>query len=259
MINGTRFKRGGYVIIVAMSIVAIAIAQQRFNSTPRSLNRVATEEDQVKNNTQGVRNNEEQSLIHLLRDKQVITFGHWIGDGGEDKTLSYIVRAFDHDPKYDEGRGVKLSIFDQMGAVVYEQYFKEIHSIYITFALRKPTPQLAMEGSYGGNSSGLEMLDFIEGKVVNITDAIDNDFRSGAEVRPQFRTGVVPAKEPYQIMLTKPGLASDFERTTSVYRYDDGKYQYRGKFSQQKVDDYIEKLLSEEATNKKNQSKIMPK
>jgi hypothetical protein len=259
MIKSTRYQSAGLVIMATLIVVAIAMAQQRFDSPRPSSKNSMTGEEQVKTNSPVVRKNEDEALVHLLREGRIIAFGRWIEDDGTGEALSYIARAFDQDPKYDEGGGVKLSIFNRAGAVIYEQYFKEIHSIYRTFALRKPTPQLAIEVEYGGNSSGLEMFELMNGKVVSITDAIDNDFRSGAEVRPQFRVGVKPAQEPYQILLTKPSLVDDSEKLTKVYRYDGGKYHYRGEFSQQKIDDYMEKLMSVETANKENQNKTIPK
>ena len=45
-------------------------------------------------------------------------------------------------------------------------------------------------------------------------------------------------------MLTEGvGLASPIQKDTRVYRYKNGTYQFAGEFPQQKLDDYMEKLL----------------
>jgi len=174
------------------------------------------------------------------------------------KNLSYTVQSFEQDPHYEGGAGVKLSIFDEAGAVIYEDYFSEVQSIYPSYALRKGSPQLIMEVSEGGSASFLKMLDYQNGKVVDLMEAVkpNNDFTVNAEVRPQLRAGVNPAGEPYQVLLTgSVGLASPVEKHTSVFRYKDGAYQYVGKFSAQKVDDYIEKLMAESSSKKEKPAK----
>lgn len=191
-----------------------------------------------------------KDIIRLLQDARVIAFNSWSVQDDEDKNLSYFVQAFDHDPNY-EGAGVKLSIFDQAGAVIYEDYFSEVQSIYPSYALRKGSPQLVMKVGYGGSTSFLKMLNYQNGKVVDLMGAVkpNNDFTVGAEVRPQFRSGVHPAIEPYQILLTQGvGLASPVEKHTEVFRYKDSAYRYVGKFSTKEVDDYIEKLMARSIT-----------
>ena len=71
-----------------------------------------------------------------------------------------------------------------------------------------------------------------------------NEFSTSAEVRPQLRTGVNAAIEPYEILLTQGiGLPSPDQKVTNVFRYKDGRYRYFGEFQQEKVDDYIDGLL----------------
>lgn len=102
--------------------------------------------------------------------------------------------------------------------------------------------QLIVEVTFGGSGAFVEVLDYRDGKVVNLATELDY-FDSHAEVRPQFRSGIHPAKEPYEILLTTPGLGGTDERHTEVYRYKDGSYRRVGQFSQTKVDDFIEQLV----------------
>lgn len=192
-----------------------------------------------------------KNVLRQLQDARVIAFNSWPVQDGEDKHLSYSVQAFDQDPNH-EGAGVKLSIYDHAGAVLYEDQFTEVQSIYPIYALRKSTPQLVMEVGYGGSASFLKILDYQNGKVVDLMEAVkpNNDFTVNAEVRPQLRAGVNPAVEPYEVLLTGGvGLASPAGKHTKVFRYGGGAYRYVGEFSTQKVDDYIEKLLTESRSN----------
>jgi len=193
-----------------------------------------------------------RNILRLLQDARVIAFNSWSIEDSEGKNLTYTIQAFDQDPHYD-GAGVKLSIFDQGGTVIYEDYFSEVQGVYPSYALRKAPPQLIMEVSYGGSASFLKILDYQNGKVIDLMEAVkpDNDFTVNAEVRPQLRTDVKPVVEPDQVMLTGGvGLANPIEKHTNVFRYKDGAYRYVGKFSAQKVDDYIEKLMAESGSKR---------
>jgi len=227
--------------LIAITTVVVAVALK----TNTSL-------EQSPSNVRAVKNNGD-SIIRPLQDARVVAFTKWSVDDSENAGLSCIVRAFDQDPNYD-GAGVKLSIFDQAGAVIYQDYFSEVQSIYSSYALRKSSPQLIVEASYEGSTSFLKMLDYQNGKVVDLMEAVkpNNDFTVNAEVRPQLRTGVNPAVEPYQVLLTEGvGLASPAEKYTNVFRYKDGAYRYVGKFSTKDVDDYMEKLLARSITSTK--------
>jgi len=184
------------------------------------------------------------SLINRLNDERIVAIHQWQIESDEEKTLICMFRAFDKDPNY-EGSGVKLTILDPSGATVYEARFGEVQRVYSTFALRDLSEQLIIEMSYGGSTSFLHMLDYRNGKVVELINEKESDFDAGAEVRAQFRTGINPATEPFQIMLTRGvGLASPARKYTTVYRYKDGRFQRVGEFVQQEADDYMEDRLT---------------
>ena len=154
-----------------------------------------------------------------------------------------IFRAFDSDPHY-EGSGIKLSILEPSGASLYDAYFSDLQRVYSIFALLELSEQLVIEVGYGGSTKFLHILDYRDGKVVELINEKESDFDVGAEVRPQFRSGISPATEPFQIMLTHGvGLASPARKYTTIYRYKDGKYWRVGEFAQQEVDDHIEDRL----------------
>jgi len=188
--------------------------------------------------------NDDKAIMSWLRDKKVMLFYRWqVGDDERNQAFC-IVRACDENPNY-ECAGVKLSIVDGMGRVIHEEHYSEVYRMYPVFALRKAHPQLVIEGDYGGSAKFFEMLDYRNGQIVSLMGKPNNDFSAGAEVRPQFRTEVNAAKEPFQILLTHgaSGLASPGEKYTNVYRYKEGSYRFVGSFPQQRVDDYMEKLM----------------
>ncbi len=232
-------KKAQVLYAVCAVTATFAIAFGVIKNNARTPERLPNEAGAVKDDS--------KKIVQILQDARVVAFSSWpVQD--ESKSLSYTVQSFEQDPHYEGGAGVKLSIFDEAGAMIYEDYFSEVHRIYPSNALRKGSSQLVMEVGYGGSASFLEMLDYQNGKVVNLMEVVkpNNDFHAGAGVRPQFRGGVNPAVEPYQVLLTGGvGLASPVEKHTDVFRYKDGAYRYVGRFSAQKVDDYIEKLMAE--------------
>jgi hypothetical protein len=183
------------------------------------------------------------NVVKRLKAERIVAVHRWHVENEEEKSLLCVFQAFDKDPHY-EGNGIKLSILEPSGASVYEAYFSELQSVYSTSALRNLSDQLVVEVGYGGSTSFLHMLDYRNGKVVELIDKKESEFDVGAEVRPQFRSGVSPATEPFQIMLTQGvGLASPARKSTAVYRYKNGRYRRTGEFPQQDADDYIENLI----------------
>lgn len=216
--------------------LAIVVSAAALVVIPRSQNRVEPVGAAVLKNRDG-------RLALLSQDKSLVSFGRWATNESSQIDLSYLVTEFDQDPNY-EGKGVRLSIFNRSGETVYEDYFTNISRIYSDNLLRTAEiPQLVLEVNFGGNADFLQVLAYRNGKISNLATKLDF-FNSHAEVRPQFRSAVDPAKEPYEIFLTNPGLAGAGKKETTVYRFEDGSFRPVGQFSQTKVDDFIEKLLS---------------
>ncbi|MCI0388456.1 MAG: hypothetical protein MOB07_06790 [Acidobacteria bacterium] len=190
-------------------------------------------------------------IIGALKNERVVMFYRWqVNEDGEE--LSCLVRSFDSEPKW-LGTVEKLSIFDKTGKLLYEVTEGNIWDLSSAFALRTGARQLIYRYDSGGSGMYFfNMLDYQNGEIVELLKLCDNDFDSIAEVRPSFRKEVTSAKEPFQIFLSKGfGLASPFRKDTYVYRYKDGSYRLAGKFSQQKVDDYIEELITNRARRNK--------
>lgn len=141
---------------------------------------------------------------------------------------------------------LEMTIVTSSGNVVYEDTFESLISVSQSYALRNSRPQLLVQFSKGGTGTYyLNMLDYEKGKVASVFGGEDGVFNAGAEVRPQFRSGMMAGNEPFQILLTRGvGLASPIRKITSVYRYNSGKYELAGEYPQREADDAIERLLS---------------
>lgn len=227
----------GGVLLMALAVIGIAQrAGSRQDAQPQP---AAAKVEAGKDKAAGVPG---QPASEQAR---VFASGSWdVGGGADGGSLKYAVRPLEQS---NQGLAVRLSILDQSGAEIFGQDLGGVSRIYPSYALRKGSPQLVLEVDYGGNAGVLEVLDYQDGKVVDLTDAIkpDNDFGSNAEVRPQFRAGVNAATEPFQILLTQGPLPGSEEKITRVFRFKDGRYRFYGEFSQRKVDDYIEQLMKQ--------------
>jgi hypothetical protein len=168
------------------------------------------------------------------------------GDGGEVK-LSCLVRNVDSKSDLSLGRE-QFTIVDKSGTELYKLRFEHFHRMYQVGALRDGSSQLVIEYDQGGSSSiFFNIFDYREGKVRDLmADTVpNNDFSFSAEVRPQSRTGINPAKEPFEILLTSgtSGLASAGPIDTEVFRYDGRVYRLWGSFSQSRLEHYAEGLM----------------
>ena len=223
-------------LLIALTALCGGIFIGSYLRVPNSIASAGTE----------IRKATDSELAQRLRQEKVEAFYKWDVSDTDEGALLCVVHAFDKDPNW-EGQGMKLTILNPSGKPIYEEYFESLIRIYETTALRNASSQLVLELVYGGTGTyHMRMLDYQGGKIVKLLDGEDGLFNADAEVRPQFRSGTHPAKEPFQIMLTEGvGLASPVEKDTRVYRYKNGAYQFAGEFPQQKLDDYMEKLLKE--------------
>ena len=183
----------------------------------------------------------------VMRDKAIIAVFRWdVSDEDGKAELLCVFRRFDQDPEY-EGKGTKFSVYSK-GAMIYQELFSELAGFYPVSALRTGPTQLAVELDYGGSGTNyLQLLDYHDGKVRNLLDPKDGEFNVLAEIKPQFRSGVLSWKEPFEIRLTRGvGLASPVEKLTTVYRYQGRKYVSVGRYSQKALDDYVEQQLKRE-------------
>lgn len=181
-------------------------------------------------------------------NERLVLFGEWMGRSqGDDRTLTYTVTTSGDFPST-----AHLVIRDDMQNVLYKEEFGSVSKVFWSYMLRKDLPQLVIEYYGGGQDNFVRILDLQKGKVVDLTkdEGWDMSFRSGAEVVPRFATGVVTWKEPYQLLLTNPGLPGAGEKMVSVFRFRDGQYRYFGKYSRERADTMIEGIMQKRAPEK---------
>ena len=219
------------IIILWVTIFAVIINSSCNNGNSQTKENVTNENLNVTSEQKS-----QESIISKLKGKKVITYSEW--DVGEDLPLEYVVR--------DDNDKSIFSISNTSGKVLYERKAIEIQRVFQVWALRTANPQLAFEYTEGGNDTFIELLDYEDGKIQELIDSTGsrNSFNADIQIQPQFRSGVNPAKEPFEILLTDGGLAGPMNKNTKVFRFKDGKYQYYGKYSQQNIHDYKETLIS---------------
>jgi len=182
------------------------------------------------------------TTVQRLLNDNVTAFYQWKVDTGA--TLFCIARNSGKHEFPGEPTNV-FSIIDGQGKLLYQIDGVEITSISSSCMLRDMRSQLVVSVNGGGRQNDLKILDYQNGKITELLDSDDQDYSIAALIKPQFRSGVIPAKEPYEILMIRGvGLAnSDEKKYVSVYRYADGSYEFNGDVSQQLLDDYMERLL----------------
>ena len=181
------------------------------------------------------------ATVQRLLNEKVKAFYQWKID--TDTTLLCIARdsgkrEFPGEPTTDI-----FSIMDGQGKLLYQIDHVEIDNISSSYMLRVARPQLVVGVDEGGRMASLKILDYQNGKITELLDEDDQDYLVST-IKPQFRSGVIPAKEPYEILMIRGvGLASPEEKYLSVYRYTNGSYEFNGEISQKLLDNHMELLL----------------
>jgi len=189
--------------------------------------------------------NAESNILALLGDKSIIAVYKWnVSEEPDQNVMLCVVRRSKHDAETSDG-ATQLAIYDSAAKIIYQDSFASLNAFYPIDALRTGTSQLAVEVDHGGSGTYfLELLVYRDGKVLNLLNPTQSEFNALAEIKPQFRKGVNPAAEPFEIRLTRGvGLASPVEKVTSVYRYQNGKYGLVGHYLQRDLDDFAETRL----------------
>ena len=198
----------------------------------------------VRTTSSSERNNQAVStnLLGRLQQDRVTLFRIWEVDDGPGGKLFCVARAVHGNPT--DSPEVILTISNEDGAVLYKEECTDVTRLYPVYALRNGSAQLAVELNYGGSASFFQLLSYQDGAIVDLLGSEDTDFTISAEVRPVLRSGVNPAKTPFEIFLTSGvGLASSVEKHTDVYRFSNGAYKHSGRFATRQVEDYKERIL----------------
>jgi len=181
------------------------------------------------------------ATIQRLLDEKVVAFYKWKIDSK--LTLFCILRDLGKSEFPGEPTST-FSILDEKGRQLYKLDNVDIRSISTLFILRDVKPQLVVDANWGGRENSLKILDYQKDTVVELLDKEDQDYSIYAFIKPQFRNGVNPSEEPYEVLLTRGiGLPSPDEKRVNVYRYSGKSYELKGEFSQKLLDNYIEQLI----------------
>ena len=218
-------------MIVMVTVVASSYLQKPVQSNRSSVTSAQDNGDTSK------------AISERLKADRIISAHTWnvtAANELDEHNLLCVIRSFDSDPDY-EGRGVKLSIFDGSKGLIYEDKFTSVDEIRSMGGRYDAPPQIILDVNYGGNANFLQILGYRNGKVIEMLNEMHG---SGYEIRSQFRSSVIRAKEHPQVILISDGLASPGEKFASIYRYKNGKYIYVGEYSQRKADDFIERTIS---------------
>ena len=210
-----------------------------------------TNQEQNKTPTTNSDNKEEQKDVDInviarrLVDEKVVAFYKW--DVDDDIVLFCIARDIGK-PDLPGEPITTFSIIDQQGKLLYEIDGIEINNISKSAMLRNSRWQLVVDVNGGGKVNSLKILDYQQGKITELLDDEDQQYSISALIKPQFRSGVTPSQEPYEILLVRGvGLASPDEKYVNVYRYSDGAYELKGEVPQKLLDNYLEQQLRKKA------------
>ena len=181
------------------------------------------------------------ATIQKMLDEKVVVFYKWKIDSK--LTLFCILRDIGK-PEFPGEPTSTFSIVDEKGRELYKLDNVDIRSISTLFVLRDVKPQLVVDANWGGRENSLKILDYQTGTIVELLDKEDHDYSVYAFIKPQFRTGVNPSEEPYEVFLTRGiGLPSPDEKRVNVYRYSGKSYEIKGELPQKHLDNYIEQLI----------------
>lgn len=175
------------------------------------------------------------NLVRELASRRLTDVGTW--DIGEEAPLTYLVR--------DGASEGQLQIVDQAGKILYKKEGVMVSRVYSMASLRKEISQLVFHYSEGGTDSYVQMLDIHKNQVIERIDPSSgqNSFAADARIQPQFRSGVDPAKEPFEIVLMEFGIASPAGGKAKILRYDGNKYRLIGTFDRREAEDCKERLI----------------
>ncbi|MBA3352590.1 MAG: hypothetical protein H0U23_09235 [Blastocatellia bacterium] len=130
----------------------------------------------------------------------------------------------------DEPDSEVLSILDTNETLLLRESAIHFDKVFTFYILREDRPQLIIPSiNYGGSGRFFKVLDYRDGKVINLNDEDDALYSGDFTILPQYQEKRY-FELPYQVLLTENAASEDAEAT--ILRYLDGKYVSAGKVSQ---------------------------
>ncbi len=164
----------------------------------------------------------------------------------DDKTLSVVKKKLmaKCEPDFILNSCEELSIFDDRGKKL--SGLKDIGIVsYKLLNLTRQGAQLLIEINSGGTDNYFTILDYRNGKVVEIIDSTETQMRGGYWTMNEYRSGnQTPYFKPSQLFIINQLGGSDPNPYASIFRYRNGFYKKIGEISMQTLGDFIEKEIS---------------
>ena len=184
-------------------------------------------------------------LLTKIKEEKVSEIKTW-----EDAEKSFygVIRRVEEPPfdGSDFKSSDKFSIYDESGKIIYETKdfgIKNIKSVRLT---NPSSWEIMFETDGGGTDNFLKIIDYKNGKFVEIIDESETQFRGGYFDLIQYRNGMKsPYFKPSQLVVIQQIGGADENPSAALFRMKDNKFQKVGSIEMQKLGDFIEKQIAE--------------
>jgi len=185
------------------------------------------------------------NLLTKIKEEKVSEIKTW-----EDAEKSFygVIRRVEEPPfdGSDFKSSDKLSIYDESGKIIYQTKdfgIKNIRSVRLT---NPSSWEIMLETDGGGTDSFLKILDYKDGKFIEIIDESETQYRGGYFEMLQYRNGMSgPYFKPSQLIVIQQVGGIDTNPSAAVFRVKDNKFQKVGSIKMQKLGDFIETQIGE--------------
>ncbi len=185
-------------------------------------------------------------FIKVLENEMIRNFQSW--ENTEGKKSFAVIRQLNEpcDKDYGLSSCEKFSVYDETGKVLYELKDFGINSIDSS-RFKPNSNQLIIETNGGGTDEFLKIVDYKDGKFVELDASLEIQLRGGWWTMPEYRSGITGAYfKPSQLIVIQQIGGADDRPKASVFRFRENKFQKVGEISMQKLGDSIEKQLTEQ-------------
>lgn len=192
-------------------------------------------------------NRKKPDFIKVLEAEKIIKFQSWENEKGVKfiGVVRHLSEPCDKDYGLDSCQ--KLFIYDDVGKTVYEK-----SDFGIDFKIQNLTRkdfQIVMTTNSGGTDNFLEIVDYQNGKFIEIIESSETQMRGGWWNMNEYRSGMkTPDFKPSQIFVTQQVGGADPNPSASVFRFKDEKYQRIGEIKMQELGDFIEKQIAKNSS-----------
>ncbi len=184
-------------------------------------------------------------LFTKIKDEKVSETKVWEDEG---KSFYGIIRRVE-EPPFDDSTfksSDKFSIYDENGKIVYQTKDFGIENIQSVRLTNPSSWEIMFETNGGGTDNFLKIVDFKDGKFIEIIDESETQYRGGYFDLIQYRNGMKnPYFKPSQLVVIHQMGGADENPSAAVFRVKDNKFQKVGWIDMQKLGDFIETQIAE--------------